>query len=303
MTDRTPSADDLARISRLELEAREIVEGFLTGQHRSPYFGQSLEFAQHREYVPGDDTRRLDWKVFSKTDKLYLKLYEEETNLRTQLVLDASESMQFGNDRGGRAGEGGTKFDQACRMAAALAYLLLQQQDSVGLTTFDEGIRSQVVARTSQQHLRELLATMAVDKPAKKTGLLEVTKQIADRDVQRGLVVLLSDLLIPVDELRKSLGLLRQRRHEVVVLQILDPQELSFDFSGTTRFIGLEGGDELTCQPRTLRDGYLAALEQFLDDVRRVCGQTGADYQLVRSDESPSAVLAEFIERRKSTRR
>ena len=311
MARRTPSADDLARIARLELEAREIVEGFLTGPHRSPYFGASLEFAQHREYVPGDDTRRLDWKVFSKTDKLYLKLYEEETNLRTLLLVDASESMQFGagpattrrGRRRTRENDSPTKFDTACLIAASLAYLLLRQQDSVALMTFDEGVRTQVAGRTSQRHLQTLLEALATAKPTKKTGLFDVLLAAADQASQRGLVTLISDLFVPVDELKRGLSLLRQRRHEVLVLHTLDARELAFDFTGTTRFVGLEDGGELTCEPRTLREGYLSALDEWLDDVRRVCGQTGCDYQLVRSDDAPSAVLAELLARRKRPRR
>ena len=303
MVDRTPSAEELARLSRLELEAREVVEGFLTGPHASPYFGQSLEFAQHREYVPGDDTRRLDWKAFSKTDKLYLKLYEEETNLRTLLLVDASESMQFGSV-GGRGRRGGekTKFDQACLLAASLAHLLLRQQDSVGMMTFDEAVRSQVVSRTSQQHLRTLLTALSAEKPAKKTTLFETLRAAADQKSQRGLIVLISDLLVSPEDLRKGLGLLRQRRHEVVVLHTMDSRELDFDFSGTTKFVGLEGAGELTCEPRTLREGYMKALDEHLSAVRRICGQVGADYQLIRTDESPSAAFSTLIERRERRR-
>ena len=299
---RTPSAAELARLARLELEAREVVEGFLSGPHRSPYFGQSLEFAQHREYVAGDDTRRLDWKVYSKTDKLYLKLYEEETNLRTLLLVDASESMRFGIGEANR-GQSRSKFDQACLLAASIAYLLLRQQDSVGLTTFDSAVRSQVMPRTSQRHLRTLLDALATESPQQKTGIYDVLRSAADQRTQRGLIVLLSDLLVPTDEFARGLALLRQRRHEVVVLQVLDPQELSFEFSGTTRFVGLEETGEVTCEPRTLREGYLAALERHQDEVRRACSRSGCDYRLVRTDESPSATLASMLASRKQIRR
>ena len=310
MPSRTPSADDLARIARLELEAREVVEGFLNGQHRSPYFGQSLEFAQHREYVPGDDTRRLDWKVFSKTDRLYLKLYEEETNQRTLLLVDSSESMRFagGATRGGRgkssdaAGQA-TKFDQACRLAAALSYLLLRQQDSVGLMTFDEQVRQQLATRTSQRHLQAIIATLVASEPSQKTGILDVMRTAADQKSQRGLIVLISDLFVPLDQLQQGLAMFRQRRHEVVVLHTLDRRELDFDFSGTTRFKGLERTGELKCDPRTLRDGYLEALQTYLEQVRRICGRTGADYQIVRTDESPAAAFANLLSRRKNVRR
>ena len=298
MATRTPTADDLARVSRLELEARETVEGFLNGQHKSPYFGQSLEFAQHREYVAGDDTRRLDWKVFSKTDRLYLKLYEEETNLRTLLLVDSSESMRFGS-----GGDAPTKFDQASRLAAALTFLLLRQQDAVGLMTFDDAVQTQLATRTSQAHLRAIIQALATSEPSRKTSIFDVLRVAAEQKSQRGLVVLVSDLFVPIDELKRGLSLFRQRRHEVIVVHTLDRRELEFDFSGTTRFEGLEASGDVTCDPRTLRKGYLKALSEFLDQVRHICGQTGADYQLVRTDEAPAAALAELVERRRTARR
>ena len=294
--------DALARIARLELEARETVEGFLTGQHRSPYFGQSLEFAQHREYAPGDDIRRIDWKVLSKTDKVYLKQYEEETNLRTTLVVDASESMRFGGPA--KKGEQPhTKFDQACRLAAALSYMLLRQQDSVGAVVFDDGVRSQVPGRTAQNHLRTILAALAAEEASKKTGVADVLRAVADQKTQRGLVILLSDLFVDLGDLRRGLEFLRSRRHEVIVFQILDDAELSFDFSGTTRFVGLEDAGELTCDPRSLREGYLKALDGFLESAAKTCFKTGADHMLVRTGERPSAPLAEFLARRARPRR
>lgn len=297
----TPEA--MSRIQRLELEARGVVEGFLSGQHRSPYLGQSLEFAQHREYVPGDDIRRIDWKVWSKTDKLYLKQYEEETNLRMTLVVDASESMRFGADTGDAKADRRSKFDQACRAAAALAYLLLRQQDSVGLYTFDNGIRGRIPHRTAQLHLRTILEALHVEETAKKTSLSNVLLEVADHKTLRGLVVLISDLFVPTTELRRGLELLRQRGHEVLVLHTLDDLELSFDFAGTTKFVGLEDSGELKCDPRSLRAGYLQKLQEFLENTRKTCISTGCEYSLLKTSEPIGAALAAFVARRSKPRR
>lgn len=304
-TSRALSPEAMSRIQRLELEAREVVEGFLSGQHRSPYLGQSLEFAQHREYVAGDDIRRIDWKAWSKTDKLYLKQYEEETNLRLTLVVDASESMRFGSqpEDATNGKEPRTKFDQACRLAAALAYLMLRQQDSVGIVTFDDDLQSQVPHRTAQSHLQLILESLAVEQPSKKTSVSSVLRRVADMKTLRGMVVIISDLFVPSDDLRKGLELLRQRRHEVVVMQMLDDAELNFDFAGTTKFIGLEESGELTCDPRSLRAGYLKKLDEFLDATSRTCLRAGTDYSLVRTSDPIGATLGEFLARRSRPRR
>src|SRR6476661_2652468 len=196
------------RIARLELRARFIVEGFLSGMHRSPYFGQSIEFAQHREYAPGDDTRRVDWKVWSRTDKYFVKQYEEETNLTTSILLDSSESMMFGNG-------GVTKFEYGSRIAAALSYLLLRQHDAVGLTTFDDAVHNVVPASSRGSQLFSILAALEAGKPAKKTDLFGLLRRVADERSQRGIIVLISDLFADRDSLFRGLRLLRQRGHDV----------------------------------------------------------------------------------------
>ena len=285
----------LSRISRLEVRAREIVEGFLNGMHRSPYFGQSIEFLQHREYAPGDESRHIDWKVWSKTDKYYVKLFEEETNLRTVLLVDASESMQFGS-------AGGTKFDYACVTAAALSYLLLKQQDAVGVVTFDAAVRAVVPPRSKRSHLQAVLSALHVEQPAQKTDLLATLRRVAEDNVQRGLVVLISDLLADREGLFKGLRLLRHRGHDVLVFHVLDDQELDFNYAGTTRFEGFEEAGELTCDPRSLRDGYLAAMRTFLDETRRECAKHRIDYHLARSSDPVDAALLTFLNSRKGMR-
>lgn len=290
---RTPGPEALARIARLEVKAREVVEGFLSGMHRSPYSGQSVEFLQHREYVAGDETRHIDWKVWSKTDKYYVKLFEEETNLRTVLLVDGSESMKFG----GTANKP-SKFDYACTVAASLAYLLLRQQDSVGVVTFDSAVRNVVPLRSKGTHLHTVLAALRNDDPQKKTDLFGVLRRVAEDHSRRGMIVVISDLLADRDGLFRGLKLLRHRGHDVLVFHVLDDQELDFDFSGTTRFQGLEESGEVTCDPRSLREGYLAAMQEYLDYVRRECARNRIDYQLVRTSEHLDAALAKFLSAR-----
>jgi uncharacterized protein (DUF58 family) len=283
--------EELARIARLEVRAREVVEGFLTGMHRSPYFGNSIEFLQHREYVPGDETRHIDWKVWSKTDRYYVKLYEEETNLRTILLVDASESMQFGSGAM-------TKFDYGCTIAAALTYLLLKQQDSVGLVTFDAAVRNVVPPRSKQTHLTAVLSALSAEQPRQKTDIHTILRRVAEDYGKRGMIVLISDLLADRDGLFRGLKLLRHRGHDVLVFHVLDDQELDFDYSGTTRFEGLEELGELTCDPRALREGYLEALQAYLNDVRRECARNKIDYQVIRTSEHLDAALAGFLSKR-----
>jgi uncharacterized protein (DUF58 family) len=283
--------EQISRISRLEVRAREIVEGFLSGLHRSPYYGQSVEFVQHREYVPGDDFRRIDWKVWSKTDKYYIKQYEEETNLRTLLLVDVSESMSFGSGSM-------TKYDYACTVAAALAYLLLRQQDAVGLVTFDSQIRSRVPVRSRQSHLHTVIQSLQGGKPTSKTSIDKLLNQVAEEQSLRGMIVLISDLFVDPASLDRGLSLLRHRGHDVMVFHILDNEELDFNFSGTTKFEGLEETGDILCDPRALREGYLAAMKGFLEKIRRQCARQLIDYQTIRTSEHLDAALAHYLNHR-----
>lgn len=284
-------ADAISRISRLEVQARHVVEGFLSGQHRSPHFGQSIEFVQHREYVPGDDVRRIDWKVWSKTDKYYIKQYEEETNLRTTILVDSSESMLFGS------GES-TKYDAACSIAAALTYLLLRQQDAVSLAVFDEEVRLRAPSKSQQNHLGTILSVLAVEKPAHKTEMYKLLRTVADEKSQKGMVVLISDLFVDRDDLFRGLRLLRQRGHDVLIFHVLDDEELDFSYNGTTRFEGLEDLDDLTCDPKSLREGYLAAMNGFLEELRRRCARNVIDYQVIRTSDPIDASLRHYMNHR-----
>jgi uncharacterized protein (DUF58 family) len=278
----------IARISPLDLRARQVVEGFLSGMHRSPFFGHSVEFVQHREYVSGDDLRHVDWKVWSKTDRYYIKQYEEDTNLRCTLVVDVSESMHYG--RGPL-----NKYEYACTAAACIGYLLLRQQDSVGLVTFDADVRQVVPTRSQLVHIDAIAKSMHVSRPREKTDLEKVLRRVAETVSGRALIVLVSDLLADREPFFRGLEMLCHRRHDVLVLHVLDEDELTFPFAGSTRFEGMEELPQLLCDPRALRDGYLEALEEYLVEVRRGCVRKGVDYALVRTGDPLDAVLSKFL--------
>lgn len=286
----------IKRISRLEIRAQHIVEGLLSGMHRSPYFGQSIEFLQHRQYVPGDDLRHVDWKVWGKQDRLYVKQYEEDTNLRACLLVDLSASMGYG-------GAALTKCDYAVTAAAALAYLLLRQQDAVGCVSFDESVRQTIPLRTSTSHLTTIVRALDAGEPRDKTSLFAVLRHVAETYPRRGMMILFSDLLVDVDDLLRGLRLLRQRGHDVLVLHVLDDDELDFPFSGPARFEGLETEDQLSCNPRALRQGYLDAMGEFLTTVRRGCARDRVDYALVRTSAPLDAALVAFLSHRLRRRR
>ncbi|MCA9180211.1 MAG: DUF58 domain-containing protein [Planctomycetales bacterium] len=283
------------RVQQLELRARHIVEGFLSGAHRSPYFGQSVEFVQHRQYVPGDDVRHVDWKVWARQDRLVIKQYEEDTNLRCSLLIDSSASMGYGRSPM-------TKFEYASILAACISLLVLKQQDAVGSVLFDNKIRSRVPLRTSQRHLTDILASLENAAPRDKTNLDSVFRDVVQTFPKRGLMILLSDLLGAEESSLRGIDTLRRAGHDVMVLHILDDDELDFPFADPTRFEGLESDDHLTCNPRALREGYLEALERFLDRVRRSCAASKSDYLLIRTSDAPDAVLSKLLSGRQNTR-
>ena len=275
------------RIRRLELKARRVVEGFLSGMHRSPYFGQSIEFLQHRQYTRGDEIRHIDWKVYARQDRLHIKQYEEETNLRLTLLVDRSASMAYGDGDL-------NKFDYSASIAACLSYLALRQKDATGLYTFDTELRGTVPAKSNQQQLTRILSMLDSVGADGRTDLTRVAKQVAQGIPRRGLVLVVSDLL-GVDNLAEGLRVLRQRGHDGVLFHVLHDDEMDFQFNGATRFEGLENDDFLNCNPRALREGYLEALQEFLTDTRRACGRLSIEYMQVRTSEPLDAVLAKFL--------
>lgn len=280
------------RIRRMELTARRVVEGFLSGMHRSPYFGQSIEFLQHRQYNTGDELRHIDWKVYARQDRLHIKQYEEETNLRLTLLVDRSASMSYGD------GES-NKFDFSASIAASLAYLALRQKDACGLITFDTVVRDTVPAKSNQQQLPRILSMLDQVGADGRTDLVKVARQVGQAIPRRGLVVIISDLL-GTDSLVEGLRVLRSRGHDVALFHVLHDDEIEFPFNGATRFEGLESDDLLNCNPRALRQGYLDALDQFLSATRKACGRLSIDYIQVRTSEPLDALLARFLSRRVS---
>jgi len=285
----------IAKIVRLDLRARQVVEGFISGMHKSPVFGHSIEFVQHREYTTGDDLRHLDWKVWSKTDRFYIKQYEAETNLRCNIVLDVSESMHYG--RGAL-----NKYEYSCTAGACLAYLLLRQLDAVGVVTFDEAVRHIIPPRSQMTHMDAIVSAMNTSKPREKTDILGILRRVTESIPARGMVVVISDFLVDREPLIKGLELLCQRKHDILVFHVLDEDEMTFPFSGTTRFEGMEQLPNLLCDPKALRDGYMEALEEYLVEVRRGCTRLGLDYQLIRTNDYLDAVLTKFLHWRSDVR-
>jgi len=286
----------ISKITQLDLRAKQVVEGFLSGMHKSPFFGQSIEFVQHRDYVPGDDIRHLDWKVWSKTNKFYIKQYEAETNLRCAIVVDTSESMVYGNGAM-------NKYEYACTGAACLAYLVVRQQDSAGLVSFGWDVKQAIPPKSSQRQLTAIANTLHLSKPAQKTDMLKSLKTVAETMPSRGVVIVFSDLLTDREELFKGLEMLRHRKQDVAVFHILDDDELTFPFGGMTKFEGMEELPNIFCDPKALRDGYLEALEEYLVEVRRGCSRLGVDYNLVRTSDYLDAILSKFLFRRMAERK
>ena len=283
----------LAKLQSLKLRAQHVVEGYVTGSHRSPSHGFSIEFAEHREYSPGDDLRYVDWKVFGRTDKFYLKQFEDETNLICHLVLDVSESMQYqGPD------SPWSKLDHAATAAASLAWLTLQQQDAVGLATFDEEVRQFIRPSSNPTHMQQLLHTMEVAEPKQKTSTGRVLHELAERFGRRGIVILFSDLFDDLDQLVLGIKHLRHRRHDVIVVHTLDAAELDFPFRRPTLFQGLESLPELLTDPRSLRKSYLKHFHNFLHTVESRCRELRVDYIRVRSDMPLDVTLSTFLANR-----
>lgn len=289
----------LAKVRSLELQARLIVEGYLSGMHKSPYHGFSVEFAEHREYVPGDDLKHLDWKVYGRTGRFFLKQYEEETNLACWLLVDASESMRYGSDGQGEKGQPlVTKYDYACMSAAALAYLILHQQDSVGLVTFDNQVRKFLRPSSQPSHLKQIVNILNIGPGRERTSLAPIFHDLAERVPRRGIVMLFSDLFDEPSDILHGLKHLRHKRHEVVVFHVLDRAELDFPFREATLFRGLEALPDLLTDPRSLRDGYLEQIGAFLDELRRGCRNQNIDYVPLPTDVAPGQALSAYLAHR-----
>jgi uncharacterized protein (DUF58 family) len=289
----TANSETLARLSRLELRARTVVEGVLSGMHKSPHRGSSVEFAQHRDYVQGDEIRHIDWKVYSRTDRYHIKQFEEETNLKAMLVLDVSASMDY---KGAESRE--SKREYGGVIAAAMASLLLRQRDAVGLATFDSGVRQFLPPSGTPGHLRLVMELLAQTPTGPKTGLGETFHDLAERVKRRGLLIIISDLFGDPEETLRGLQHFRHRRHDVIVLHVLDRDELTFPFRETSLFEGMEGESPIMAEPNSLRREYLNAFNVFLDRLKDGCRDSGVDYHLMPTDEPLEIALPRYLARR-----
>ena len=278
----------LSRLGSLPIETRMPMMGNVTGKHRSLHRGSSVEFAEYRKYVPGDDTRRLDWKAFARSDRFYIKEFEADTNLRAYFVVDASGSMKF-------SGNAEPKIQYARKIAASLAYLLVNQGDAAGLSICTDKLHLEVPPSRRPAHLERLFSTLASLEPSGETGLIPALHTIAEKISQRAFVVILSDLFTDPAALGDALQHLRYRKHDVSVFHLMDPLEIGFEFDSPRRFVDLEDGTALVAEPNLIADEYKTALREFLATVKAKCHDANADYQLVTTDTPLEPLLREFL--------
>jgi uncharacterized protein (DUF58 family) len=281
------------QVARLDLRAKFIVEGFLQGLHASPFQGFSVEFSEHRKYVPGDDLKDLDWSVYAKTDKYYLRKYQAETNVTGYLAMDLSASMAY------TYRQELTKFEYGICLAAALGYLMIHQQDPVGLVTFDTQIRTALPPRSKRTQLGHILALLANLKPAGKTDIPACLHQLAAMLRQRGLIMLFSDLLADPEPILKSLYQLRHRGHEIILFHILDEAEVHFPFEGVVEFADVEDNQKLTLDARSMRPDYLRSLAEFRGRYKSDCARAGIDYVAIDTSINFDKALMEYLLQRK----
>jgi uncharacterized protein (DUF58 family) len=283
----------VAQLANMELRARFVVEGFITGLHKSPYHGFSVEFTEHRQYMPGDEIKHIDWKAYGKTDRFYIKQFEEETNLKSYIIVDASRSMDY-------ASKGNLKkFEYASYVAAALSFMMIEQRDAVGLTLFDEGIRVSLPPRATRSYLKEILKELESAQPANKTGTSASLNLIAEQIKRRGLVVVLSDLFDKPESVMTALKHFRHKGHEVIVMQVLDPLERSFAFEGDAIFKDLETQEELMTQPWHIQKAYQQSMQEFLDFYKRRCRDNNIDYVLLDTSTPFDKALFQYLNKRK----
>ena len=283
----------ISKLNSLELKARLVVEGFMVGLHKSPYHGFSVEFTEHRPYMQGDSPKDIDWKVYGKTDKFFIKHYEEETNLKSYLLLDTSGSMKYSS-------EGNiTKLEYATTLAAALSYLMLKQQDAVGLTLYSDKINKYYPPRANKTYLQELLKSLSDIPSSNKTNTASCLNAIAEKINRRGLVIIISDFFDEVNSTLSALKHFRYQKNEVIAFQILDPIEKSFAFGNDAIFIDMESGDEITTQPYQIQKAYKQAMEQFITRIKNECLNSNIEYNLLDTSVPFDKALFSYIQKRK----
>lgn len=281
----------LDRIDRLELRARAVVEGFISGRHRSPFHGFSVEFADYRGYVPGDDIKHVDWRTYARTGRYFVKQYELETNLIAHVLLDVSASMAYHSPEASR---GSSKLEYAKLLAASLAFLVVRQSDAVGLGLFDETVRDFVRHSSKDEHIRRICTVLEEAEPEGRSGA-QALRELAERISRRGVVIVISDFFDEVNRIREALERFRVRGHELILFHLLDDYELSFPFEGSVQFRGLESGDRLSCHPRLLREAYLEEVNDYLDRMRRAALGCGADYCRINTTTAVEIALAQYL--------
>jgi len=287
------SREAMRKLETLVVRSRYVVEGFRAGMHASPLKGASIEFADHRQYVKGDNLRNLDWKVFGRTERYYIKRFEEETSLRAHVILDGSGSMAYGSP--GHL----TKYQYACRVAAAFGYIVSKQQDSLGLTIYDSEIRQQVPARSGSRHLRVFIERLAQHEPKNRTDTARALHALAGMISRRGLILLISDLFDDPEAVFKAVAHFRKKMHDVILLQILDPAELELSIERVAEFIDMETGEKLEIDPALARFAYKKELQKAIDECRERCDRLNVDYRLVSTGENFEDFVHQYLAERR----
>ncbi len=283
----------VSKLKGMDLKARLVVEGFIAGMHKSPYHGFSVEFAEHRQYMPGDNISDIDWKVYAKSDRYYIKQYEEETNLKAYLLLDCSKSMAYTSDE-----KRVHKLDYAGMLSGALSYMLLKQRDAVGMVTFDKKIRQYIPPRSKKGHLHILLNEIAKQIPSESTDISAALHEMAERIKRRGLIILMSDLLDEPEKILSGLKHFRYNNHEVIVFHILDPRERDFAFSKEAIFKDMETGEEITTLPYQIKKDFAAQVNQFSETIATTCRASNIDYVPIDTSMPFDKALYAFLSKR-----
>ena len=286
----------MSRLGRFNLVAKTVVEGFITGLHRSPYHGFSVEFAEHRKYVPGDPIRDIDWKALAKTDRYYVKLYEEETNLKAYVIIDSSASMGY------KSGEGLSKLEYGCYLGASLAYLMVRQQDSVGMVTFDEDINLFMPPGSTPAHLNSMLEKLEGVEPGKKTDISGTFHNLAENIKRRGLIIVISDLFDDPREVMRGLSHFRQKRHEVLLFHVFDEGELNFPFRALADFVDMETKERIQVDPKYVREEYIKLVNEFIDQYRKDCSEMKIEYVSTHTGVPYDVMLTQYLGKRARVR-
>ncbi len=287
----------VAKLQNISLVARQVVEGFISGLHRSPHRGFSVEFSEHREYSPGDDIRHLDWIAWGRTDKLYIKQYEQETNLRCYILLDVSGSMNY------RLGGEITKFEYGCYLSACLAYLMSRQQDVVGMAAFDDNIRFHLTPSSTPAHMDRIFRHLEDTSPGSETAIAGTFHELADRIAKRGLVVIISDMYDDPDEVMRGLQHFVFKKHQIILFHLMDPAELEFPFRKVQSFVDLETNERIQVDPRFVKDEYVRQVNAFIDRYRRECADRNIEYMLTRTDTPYDRMLLNYLSMRRTRAR